>query len=75
MEEIHPTCKVTVTLNQSQYLREEDLWQFTFKGKPLKSTRKYVSWYTETHEDAINSFNLNEVDEYTIRLRTEFYPY
>lgn len=68
------TCRVSVTLKQSQKLKEEPRWEFTFKGTPLQAPNRYVTWYTQSYEDALNSINIEEIDEYTISIRTEYSP-
>lgn len=58
--------KVKIKLKQSQLVNPYDSWKVTYNGDVRTSFTQDVEWFSESLEDAIKSFNIDEVEHFTI---------
>lgn len=58
--------KVMVTLRRSQFTGEDNKWVCTINGEKRVVTLRDVQWFCESMEEAISSFNEEEIESYNI---------
>jgi hypothetical protein len=60
-----PRITVTVRVRPEQYMNMNE-WAVTINGESRMVTRQTVQWAAYTLEDAIRSFNMNEIEYFEI---------